>query len=144
MDVSDGVKSAVRLTFPRVPGAVQLQVAVVDAADAAPHPEIVEPPILKFTVPARETVAVMVTVPDAAAVVAEFGKAIEIEEAALLTVIVKTFVPTWLLPSVARTVWEYVPAAVAEEAVTVVPEIVTPEIDEPRDQVYVPVPPVAE
>ncbi len=46
----------------------------------------------------------MVIVPPRAALVALFGSAIEIDVDALLTVIVRDLVPTWLLPSVARTV----------------------------------------
>jgi hypothetical protein len=43
LDESVGVKMAVRETEPKDAG-VQEHVAVVDAADAEPHPEIVEPP----------------------------------------------------------------------------------------------------
>ncbi len=105
LEESAGVKMAVSETEPIAPG-VQLQVAVVDAADADPQPEIVEPSNLKFTDPARGTVAVIVTAPPSAALVAELGSEIEIEVEALLTVIVSDLVPTWLLPSVARTVCE--------------------------------------
>lgn len=98
------MKIAVKLIVPSEPGAAQEHVAVVDAAEADPQPEIVAPSSLKFTDPARGTVAVIVTVPDAAAVVAELGSAIEIDVDALFTVIVKVLVPTWLLPSVARMV----------------------------------------
>jgi hypothetical protein len=69
-------------------------VAVVEAADAEEQPEIVTPPSWKFTEPARGTVAVTVTVPDAAAEVAELGSEIEIDVDALLTVMVNDFVPT--------------------------------------------------
>ncbi len=96
---------AVSETEPIAPG-VHVQVAVVDAADADPQPEIVVPSNLKLTDPALGTVAVMVTAPPSAALVALFGRAIEIEVEALLTVIVSDLVPTWLLPSVARTVCE--------------------------------------
>ena len=99
------MKMAVMETEPIAPG-VHVQVAVVDAADADPQPEIVVPSSLKFTDPARGTVAVMVTAPPSAALVAELGKAIEIDVEALLIVMVKDLVPTWLLPSVARTVCE--------------------------------------
>ena len=102
-DVSVGVKVAVSATEPSAPG-VHEHVAVVVAAAADPQPEIVVPPSLKFTEPALGTVAVMVMTPPRAASVAEFGNEIEIEVDALLTVIVKVFEPTWLLPSVARTV----------------------------------------
>ncbi len=90
---SVGVKVAVSETEPSAPG-VHEQVAVVDAAEAEPQPEIVEPPSIKFTAPARGTVAVMVTAPPRAAVEDEFGSAIEIEVDALFTVIVNDFVPT--------------------------------------------------
>jgi hypothetical protein len=63
------------------------------------------------------------------------GSAIEIDVDALLTVMVRDRVPTWLLPSVALTVCEYVPAGVAEDAVTVVPESVTPVSEDPSDHV---------
>lgn len=96
---------AVSETEPIAPG-VQEQVAVVDAAAADPQPEIVEPSSLKLTEPARGTVAVIVTAPPSAALVAELGREIVIEVDALLTVIVNDLVPTWLLPSVARTVCE--------------------------------------
>ncbi len=96
---------AVRETPPRAPG-VQEQVAVVDAADADPQPEIVVPSNLKLTDPALGTVAVMVTAPPRAALVAELGREIEMDVEALLTVIVNDLVPTWLLPSVARIVCE--------------------------------------
>jgi hypothetical protein len=43
LDESVGVKIAVRETEPKDAG-VQEQVAVVDAADAEPQPEIVDPP----------------------------------------------------------------------------------------------------
>jgi hypothetical protein len=95
----------VRETDPKDAG-VQEQVAVVDAADADPQPEIVEPPNLKLTAPALETVAVMVTAPPSAALLAPLGSAIEIDVEALLTVIVRDLVPTCELPSVARTVCE--------------------------------------
>jgi hypothetical protein len=100
---SVGVKTAVRDTEPKAPG-VQEQVAVVLAAAADPHPEIVEPPSLKLTMPARGTVAVIVTAPPSAAFEALFGREIEIEVDALLTVIVSVLLPTCELPSVARTV----------------------------------------
>ena len=61
--------------------------------------------------------------------------ALEIDVDALLTVMVRDLVPTWLLPSVVRTVCEYVPAGVDEEAVTVVPESVTPVSEDPSDHV---------
>ena len=133
---------AVSETDPIAAG-VQVQVAVVDAAEADPQPEIVVPSSLKFTEPARETFAVMVTAPPRAALVAEFGSAIEIEVVALFTVIVSDLVPTWLLPSVARTVCVYVPAGVEDPAVTVDPLRVMPVRIEPSDQVKVLVPPVA-
>jgi hypothetical protein len=93
LDVSVGVKIAVKETEPRDAG-VQEQVAVVDAADANPQPEIVEPPNLKLTAPARGTVAVIVTAPPSAALVDELDKAIVIDVAALLTVMASDFVPT--------------------------------------------------
>ena len=102
---SVGVKMAVSDTEPSDAG-VQEHVAVVVAAAADPQPEIVEPPNLKFTAPALETVAVMVIAPPSAALVELLGSAIEIDVEALLTVIVRDLVPTWLLPSVARTVCE--------------------------------------
>jgi hypothetical protein len=105
LDESVGVNMAVRETDPKDAG-VQEQVAVVDAADADPQPEIVEPPNLKLTAPALETVAVMVTAPPSAALLAPLGSAIEIDVEALLTVIVRDLVPTCELPSVARTVCE--------------------------------------
>ena len=101
---SVGVKVAVSDTEPSAPG-VQEHVAVVDAADADPQPEIVVPPNIKLTAPALGTVAVMVTAPPRAAFVAEFGRAIVIEVLALLTVMVKVLEPTWELVSVARLVW---------------------------------------
>ena len=104
--VSVGVKIADRDTEPRDAGAVHEHVAVVEAAEADAHPEIVTPPNWKFTDPALETVAVIVTAPLAAAVVAEPGSAIDIVVVALFTVIVSAFTPTWLLPSLARTVCE--------------------------------------
>ena len=143
LDVSVGVKMAVRDTEPRALG-VQEQVAVVVAAVADPQPLMVEPPNLKLTAPALGTVAVIVTAPPRAALVALLGSAMVIDVEALLTVIVNDLVPTWLLPSVARTVCEYVPAGVVAPAVTVVPLNVIPVNDDPSDQVYVLVPPVAE
>ena len=134
LEESVGVKIAVRETEPSDAG-VQEQVAVVVAAAADPQPEIVEPPNLKLTAPALGTVAVIVAAPPSAALVAELGSAIEIVVDALLTVIVSDLVPTCELPSVARTVWEYVPAGVDEDAVTVVPLKVIPVSVEPRDQV---------
>ncbi len=104
-DESVGVKVAVSDTEPRAFG-VQEHVAVVDAAAADPQPEIVDPPNIKLTLPALGTVAVMVTAPPSAALDAELGRAIVIEVEALLTVIVKVLEPTWLLPSVARTICE--------------------------------------
>ena len=101
---SVGVKVAVSEMEPSAFG-VQEQVAVVDAADAEPQPEMVEPPSIKFTDPARGTVAVIVTTPPRAAFDAELGRAIVIEVEALLTVMVSVLEPTWLLPSVARTDW---------------------------------------
>ncbi len=103
-DESVGVKVAVSETEPSAFG-VQEQVAVVDAAAADPQPEMVEPPSIKFTDPARGTVAVIVTAPPRAAFDAELGRAIVIEVEALLTVMVRVLEPTWLLPSVARTDW---------------------------------------
>ena len=105
LDESVGVKIAVKETDPSAPG-VQEHVALVDAADADAHPEIVDPPNWKFTDPALETVAVMVMAPPRAALVALLGSAIEIDVDALLTVIVRDLVPTCELPSVARTVCE--------------------------------------
>ena len=102
-DESVGVKVAVSETEPRAPG-VHEHVAVVDAADAEPHPEIVDPPNIKLTAPALGTVAVIVTAPPRAAFDAEFGSEMVMDVEALLTVIVRVFDPTWLLPSVARTV----------------------------------------
>ena len=133
-DASVGVKMAVSDTDPREAG-VHEHVAVVDAAAADPQPLMVEPPNLKFTAPARETVAVIVTAPPRAALVALLGSAIVIVVEALLTVMVSDLVPTWLLPSVARTVCEYVPAGVVAPAVTVVPLKVIPVSDDPSDQV---------
>ena len=125
---------AVSETEPRALG-VQEHVAVVDDADADPQPLMVEPPNRKLTAPARGTVAVIVTAPPSAALLAEFGSAMVIDVEALLTVIVSDLVPTCELPSVARTVCEYVPAGVVAPAVTVVPESVMPVSDEPSDQV---------
>jgi hypothetical protein len=99
---SVGVKVAVSETEPRAFG-VQEQVAVVDTAAAEPQPEIVVPPSIKLTLPARGTVAVIVTAPPRAALVAELGRAMVIAVDALLTVIVSVFDPTWLLVSVALT-----------------------------------------
>ena len=73
--------------------------------------------------------------PPSAALVALLGRAIEMVVDALFTVIVRDLLPTWLLPSVALTVWEYVPAARVFAAVTVVPESVMPEMTEPSDHV---------
>jgi hypothetical protein len=105
LDESVGVNIAVRETEPKDAG-VQEHVALVDAADAEPQPEIVDPPNWKLTDPALETVAVMVIAPPSAALVALLGSAIEIDVEALLTVMVRDLVPTWLLPSVALTVCE--------------------------------------
>ena len=102
---SDGVKVAVSDTEPSAAG-VHEHVAEVVVAVADPHPEIVFPPSMKFTDPARGTVAVTTTAPPSAAVVAPLGSKIETEVAALLTIIVNDLEPTWLLPSVARTVCE--------------------------------------
>jgi hypothetical protein len=104
-DESVGVKVAVNETEPSAPG-VHEQVAVVDAAEADPQPEIVEPPSIKLTAPACGTVAVMVTAPPRAALVALLGRAMDIEVVALFTVMVSALEPTWLLPSVALTVCE--------------------------------------
>ena len=101
---SVGVKVAVSETEPSAFG-VHEQVAVVDAADADAQPEIVVPPSIKLTLPALGTVAVMVTAPPRAALVAELGRAMVIAVDALLTVIVSVLDPTWLLVSVALTVW---------------------------------------
>ena len=90
---SVGVNVAVNETEPSAPG-IQEHVAVVDAADADPQPEIVVPPSIKFTAPARGTVAVMVTAPPSAALDAELGRAIEMDVDALLTVMVRVFDPT--------------------------------------------------
>ena len=125
---------AVSETEPRALG-VQEHVAVVVAAAADPQPLMVEPPNRKLTAPARGTVAVIVTAPPSAALLAEFGSAMVIVVDALLTVMVSDLVPTCELPSVARTVCEYVPAGVAEDAVTVVPESVMPVRVEPSDHV---------
>ena len=103
LEVSVGVKMAVSDTEPSDAG-VQEHVAVVVAALADPQPEIVEPPNLKFTAPALGTVAVIVTAPPRAALVALLGRAMVIEVDALLTVIVRDRVPTCELPSVALTV----------------------------------------
>ena len=103
LDISVGVKMAVRETEPRDAG-VQEHVAVVVAAAADPQPEMVEPPNLKLTAPALGTVAVIVTAPPRAALVAPLGSAIVIVVDALLTVIVRDRVPTCELPSVALTV----------------------------------------
>jgi hypothetical protein len=100
---SVGVKMAVRETEPSDAG-VQEHVAVVDAAAAVPHPEIVDPPKRKLTDPALETVAVMVIAPPSAALVALLGSAIEMDVEALLTVMVRDLVPTCELVSVALTV----------------------------------------
>lgn len=104
-DESVGVKVAVRETEPSALG-VHEHVAVVDAAAADPHPEIVLPPSIKLTAPARGTVAVIVTAPPRAALVALLGKAMVIEVVALFTVMVSALEPIWLLPSVALTVCE--------------------------------------
>ena len=101
---SVGVNVAVSDTEPSALG-VQEHVAVVDAAAAEAQPEIVVPPSMKLTAPALGTVAVIVTAPPSAALVALLGKVIVIEVEALLTLIVKVFDPTWLLVSVARTDW---------------------------------------
>jgi hypothetical protein len=77
----------------------------------------------------------MVIASPSAAFVALLGSAIEIDVEALLTVMVRDLLPTCELPSVARTVCEYVPAARVFEAVTVVPESVMPEMTEPSDHV---------
>ena len=53
-----GVKVADNDAAPRAVG-TQSQTAVVVAAATAPQPEIVAPPNMKFTVPAREVVAVI-------------------------------------------------------------------------------------
>jgi hypothetical protein len=90
---SVGVKVAVSETDPSAPG-VQEHVALVDAAAADPQPEMVEPPSIKFTAPARGTIAVIVTAPPRAAVDEEFGSDIEIDVDALLTVMVNVFDPT--------------------------------------------------
>ena len=102
---SVGVKMAVMETEPKDAG-VQEHVALVDAADAEPQPEIVDPPNWKLTDPALETVAVIVMAPPRAAFVALLGSAMEIDVEALLTVMVRDLVPTCELPSVARTVCE--------------------------------------
>ncbi len=125
---------AVRDTEPKDIG-VQEHVADVDAAADDPQPLIVDPPNRKLTTPALGTVAVMVTAPPSAASVELLGSEMVMEVDALLTVIVKDLVPTWLLPSVARTVCKYVPAGVADDAVTVVPESVTPVSEDPSDHV---------
>ena len=77
----------------------------------------------------------MVMAPPRAALVALLGSAIEIDVEALFTVIVRDLVPTCELPSVARTVCEYVPAGVVAPAVTVVPESVMPVRVDPSDHV---------
>ena len=105
LEVSVGVKMAVSDTEPRDAG-VQEQVAVVVATAADPQPLIVEPPNRKLTAPALGTVAVIVTAPPRAALVALLGSAIVIVVDALLTVIVRDRVPTCELLSVARTVCE--------------------------------------
>ena len=104
LDESVGVKVAVSETEPSAFG-VHEHVADVDAAAADPQPEMVVPPSIKLTAPARGTVAVMVTAAPRAALDAEPGRAMVIEVDALLTVMVNVFDPTWLLVSVALTVW---------------------------------------
>jgi hypothetical protein len=83
-DASVGVNIAVRLTLPREAG-VHEHVAVVDAAIAEPQPVRADPPSRKFTEPARETVAVIVTAPPRAALVAAFGNEIEMDVDAFAT-----------------------------------------------------------
>ncbi len=97
-----GLNIAVRETFPSETG-VQVQVADVLEALDEPQPEIVTPSNRKFTVPARETVAVIVTAPLSAALVAEFGREIEIEVVAFATVIDIAFTPDCDPLSVATT-----------------------------------------
>lgn len=104
LEESVGVKVAVSETEPSAFG-VHEHVAEVDAAAAVPQPEIVEPPSMKLTDPALGTVAVITTAPPSAALLDELGSAIVIAVAALFTVMVSVFDPTWLLPSVARTDW---------------------------------------
>jgi len=101
-EVSVGVNVAVREAEPSAFG-VHEHVAEVEAAAADPHPEIVVPPSIKLTAPALGTVAVITTAPPSAALLDELGSAMVMDVDALFTVIVKVFVPTWLLPSVART-----------------------------------------
>ena len=124
---SVGVKIAVKETEPKDAG-VQEHVAVVDAALADPQPEIVEPPNRKLTAPALETVAVMVTAPPSAALVALLGSEIEIVVDAFATLMVNALEPLCgVLPlSVAMTFCVYVPAGVEDDAVTVLPEMETP------------------
>lgn len=126
-DASVGVKMAVSETDPREAG-VHEHVAVVDAAAADPQPEIVEPPNRKLTAPALETVAVIVTAPPSAALVALLGSEIEIVVDAFATLMVNALEPLCgVLPlSVAMTFCVYVPAGVEDDAVTVLPEMETP------------------
>lgn len=84
LDASEGVNIAVRLTLPRDAG-VHEHVAVVDTAAAEPQPVRVDPPSRKFTEPARETVAVIVTAPPRAALEAAFGNEIEMDVDAFAT-----------------------------------------------------------
>ena len=127
LDVSVGVKMAVSDTEPRALG-VQEHVAVVEAAVADPQPLIVVPPNLKLTAPALGTVAVIVTAPPSAALVALLGSEIETVVDAFATVMVNALEPLCgVLPlSVAMTFCVYVPAGVEDDAVTVLPEMVTP------------------
>jgi hypothetical protein len=122
--VSVGVNTAVRLTLPRDAG-VHEHVAVVDAA-ADPQPARVVPPSRKFTDPARETVAVIVTAPPRAALDAEFGREIEMVVDAFATEMVICLLPVCDPESVATTFCVYVPAGVVAEAETTPLEIVTP------------------
>jgi hypothetical protein len=125
LTVSVGVNIAVRLTLPRDAG-VHEHVAVVDAAAAEPQPERVDPPSRKFTEPARETVAAMVTAPPRAALVAAFGNEIEMVVDAFATEMVICLLPVCDPESVATTFCVYVPAGVVAEAETTPLEIVTP------------------
>lgn len=92
LDESVGVNVAVNETEPSAPG-VHEQVAVVDGAEALPQSEIVDPPSIKLTLPARETEAVIVMAPPSAALVALLGSEIEIIVEALATEIVICFDP---------------------------------------------------
>ena len=126
-----GVNSAVNIAAPR-PTGTHAQVAVVDAATTEPQPAIDDPSKLKFTVPAREVVAVIVF---------EMRYCGDADANARETVV--DAYPTEIVKLEVEAVAEFTSVTVidtVEEPVTLgVPEIVPVEVSKLRPSINVPV-----